>query len=288
MTVSNAQATDTSAIMEELAASMQEVDTTNVTVRDTIENMHGEIIKIAEKTGNGLDFAEEINRKAENIKETSEESQKNTQKVILDFTETLRISIENSRQVDKINDLTEEILNIASQTNLLALNASIEAARAGEAGKGFAVVADEIRQLADNSRETANNIQQISRLVNEAVNELVSNTNQLLNYMNGDIVADYAKMVETGEDYAGAASEVKQMMNALRDSADGIRKDIGTVLELINGTTYAISESTRGVSMAAENTCSLVASISAIDEEMESNREVTTNLTNEIDKFKKV
>lgn len=74
-------------------------------------------------------------------------------------------AIENSRSVEEVNALTDEILNISSQTNLLALNASIEAARAGEAGKGFAVVADEIRVLADSSRETAGNIQQINAKV---------------------------------------------------------------------------------------------------------------------------
>ena len=67
-------------------------------------------------------------------------------------------AVEASKSVNEIAKFTENILNIAAQTNLLALNASIEAARAGEAGRGFAVVADEIRQLADSSRETANNI----------------------------------------------------------------------------------------------------------------------------------
>lgn len=285
---SNAQATDTSAIMEELAASMQEVNNATSDIRNNIEDMYNEINKISDETNNGMKFAEEINSKAEELKSTAETSQTNTKKVIHEFTDTIRESIENSRQVDKINELTNDILNIASQTNLLALNASIEAARAGDAGKGFAVVADEIRQLADNSRATANNIQEISHMVNAAVNELVNNTDHLLEFMNTDIVNDYTGMVDTGDAYVGDATEVRKMMGILQQSAQGILNDIGSVLEVINGATQTIHESSDGVTAAAENTCNLVSAISSISDEMSTNRTVAENLNVEVEKFKRV
>ncbi len=285
---SNSQATDTSAIMEELAASMEEVNATTENIKSSVEGIYDEINNIAEETKKTMEFAEGINAKALEGKNSSEMNQQHTRGIVQKFTDTLKVSIENSKQVDKINDLTEDILSIASQTNLLALNASIEAARAGEAGKGFAVVAEEIRILADDSRETANNIQQISNLVNEAVNELVKNTGDLLEYMNTEIIADYDGMVSSGETNVENALEVKERMIELQNSTDSIKENIQLIVDMINGTTQAINQSAQGVSVAANNTCNLVESISTINGEMETNKNVANNLAEEIERFKRI
>ncbi len=285
---SNEQATDTSAIMQQLAASMDSVTQTTDDIQGHINSIYDEINIIAASSEDGLTFSNEMNSRAVDLRDSSSKSQENTQRIISEITSTLRLSIENSKNVTQINDLTNDILSIASQTNLLALNASIEAARAGEAGKGFAVVADEIRQLADNSKTTANNIQEVSSLVNDAVNELVANTDTLLNYMNADIITDYNSMVTTGETYVDDAYHIREIMTRLQEQTDDIKNSISSMTELINNTTTAISESSTGISAAAQNTCNLVDSISNIDSEMQNNQAVTEHLNDEIDKFEKI
>ena len=200
----------------------------------------------------------------------------------------LETAVENSRSVDKINELTNEILGISSQTNLLALNASIEAARAGEAGKGFSVVADEIRNLAERSKETANNIQQISALVTDAVEDLAQNANGMLDFIDSTVLADYDKLVDVASQYYDDADKLDAMMDVIDDKSGELEENITNINEGIDGINVAVEESAQGVTMVADNTSQLVDMLGSIRLDAESNREISDELSSEVQMFKHI
>ena len=143
--------------------------------------------------------------------------------------------MEERKNVDKINELTGNILDIASQTNLLALNASIEAARAGEAGKGFAVVADEIRNLADNSRDTANDIQNISNMVTGAVDALAGNAEKMIQFISEHVMKDYDGFVDVADQYQNDADEMNLILMDFANKSGGMVIGTGDMSELALG-----------------------------------------------------
>ena len=197
-------------------------------------------------------------------------------------------AVEASKSVNEIAKLTENILNIAAQTNLLALNASIEAARAGEAGRGFAVVADEIRQLADSSRETANNIQEISGKVIEAVNNLSGNATEMIRFVDEKVTLDYDNFVKIIGNYD---ADSDQASNTFNEFAVKSKDSLGTMNDMnegINNISIAIEESAKGVTNVAQEISQLVTAISAITVQADENKNLSEDLSDEVAKFEKV
>ena len=190
----------------------------------------------------------------------------------------LHEAIEDSKSVDQVNNLTNDILNISSQTNLLALNASIEAARAGEAGRGFAVVADEIRQLADSSRQTANKIQEINSVVTNAVHNLSNNANNLVEFMKGFILPEFDNFVKSGVQYRENATYIEDVMGDFTSKTDDLRRAMDEIAASISAISEAIDEGAKGINGTAESTQVLVGDMSTISERMEENLKIAKAL----------
>lgn len=281
----NGNATDISAVMEELSATMEEVSATLANVNERVERVGQGMDRISEQSEHILHYASEMQDCATQLENTAVTNKDTTSTMIQEILSTLQQAIENSKSVEEVNALTDEILNISSQTNLLALNASIEAARAGEAGKGFAVVADEIRVLADSSRETAGNIQQINAKVVTAVEELVKNSENIVTYINENVLKDYDGFVDSGHKYRADADYINEVMTSFTDSVDHLRQTMNEVVENVNDVSSAVEQGAEGVANAAENTTQLVGEMETIMKEIDDSNQNISDLSTQTNRF---
>jgi methyl-accepting chemotaxis protein len=278
--------TNTSAALEELSANMETLSGTVSSINDRVEDVRAASQEITDQAMSGTDTAVAIKQEALDLKKRVTEKKAEAGDQVAQLSETLTKSVQDSEQVGQINELTKVILDIASQTNLLALNASIEAARAGEAGKGFAVVASEISSLAENSRQTAGNIQVISNEVTEAVNRLAKNAQDALDFINGTVLSDYDEFVSTGEKYEHTADIMDEMLHEFDNKAENLNSIMTEMVESVKMITDSIKESSIAISSSAENSSEIVGGIKKISAAIDKNNEITEQLSDTTQKFR--
>lgn len=263
-------ALNVSSVMQELTASMEEISSNIVTVNQNATDANNEVSDLVQNLEELNNYATEMEKNAGELVESAKWNKNDTIEKVTPIGESLKKAMEESKSVNQIGDLTNDILGIANQTNLLALNASIEAARAGEAGRGFAVVADEIRNLAERSKNTANNIQNINMLVTAAVGDLVKASDALLFYVNDQVVPDYDEFLESGEQYNEDAVHVHEVVSRFHQMAAAIDAHLVDINESLDGIEASAEESARGVTDVTASTEDLVRNIEEVAEEIKS------------------
>ena len=283
--IANTNITESSAAMEELSANMEAVANTSEDIQNTIGGVKEQVDVLWQEADQGSRKAVEVSEEAREMKKHIVEVKSFTVQKVGEISELLNRSIKNSEKVSKINTLSETIMNIANETTLLSLNASIEAARAGEAGRGFAVVAGEINSLANNSQETAKNIQHINQEVIDTVHEMADNTSEVLEYINKYVLKDYDQFVAAMDEYVTNMEEFYTILHNFSTSSKGLNDSMAEIIDSVDCITNAVGEGSTAVDISAGNASSLVEKMNEVQNAVNVCRGVSGTLEQEIEHF---
>lgn len=275
-----------SATTQQLSAGLEETSASTYEINETAEDIETFIEETTLKAKEGKEAAEKIKRRAEELKSKVSTSNQEARSIYDKTHESMIKSIERTKSIAKIKMLSDAILNISEQTNLLALNAAIEAARAGEAGRGFTVVAEEVRKLAENSKDAAGEIQNVTKLVIESVDSLVLESKNMLQFMDGNVLRDYETLVEAGEQYNSDAVFVDNLVSNFLSTAEKLNESISSIVQMIGEINSAASEGANGSTNIAERSIEIANSVREIISHAEITKESSNRLVEEVREFK--
>ncbi|MBQ6772522.1 MAG: cache domain-containing protein [Synergistaceae bacterium] len=285
-------ANDSSDSAAQIAASMQDLAKTTVTMADRVHHISKNISDMGSVIAQAVNNVDNLNTNSQAMTlansealkcieevESSADKSAEAAKIITDRIKT------TDEAINKIEEMVQIIAAIASQTNLLSLNASIEAARAGEAGRGFGVVAAEIKKLAGQSRESAEQIEaiveEIGALSGECV-EAADDIKTLLDEERNVLLRTQGKFKELDSKINASVKETESVSEITR-KLDGIKD---TILDAVNNLAE-ISEQTSATNEEVAASVEMIAgNVKKVSDDTQILDELAEDLQEVVDYFK--
>lgn len=280
-----------SSASDQVSSAINDISKGSVSQAESVQDAMSD----TEKIGNAIDVitdkVTDLDRHSEDMRHSAELTDKSMNNLmkqneqVSDSVVRIGDSIQSTHEsVREITEFTSEIEDIASQTNLLSLNASIEAARAGEAGKGFAVVADEIRNLADQSAKSAQNIEVVvKKLIDDSEASV-----EVMKVLEGNFKAQAEQITSTQKEVSNVSSRVENVSDSaslIGQSVKELEKAKKSLIDIIEGLSSISEENAASTEETNASMQELNATFQTISDSAENLLELSNDLKKQIDYF---
>ncbi|AWK50574.1 methyl-accepting chemotaxis protein [Clostridium beijerinckii] len=261
----------------EQASQLMKINNDVSSFGDKIEIITQSISKVDENTKNISNRANESDTKLKNLGVSMNE-------IATSYNEARKRVTDLSLSVDKITEITNMINGIAEQTNLLALNAAIEAARAGEAGRGFSIVADEIRKLAEQSKSSSQDINDLLSVISTETN-LVEETTTSANEELKEQINIISETITSFREIVKSIDEIVPQVDEMNHSIIDIKKRKDNIIESVETSSAVSEENSASAEEITASSQEMEAAASQVSKSSEELKSIMQEIINQIEKF---
>lgn len=271
-------ATDLLQLMKCNQKSTQQIDS-------NVDGINESVHDINIQTQKGVEAVGKVIEDAISMKNSTEVACMKTTEMYEVLKKESQAIMERSKEIERINQMTNGIVDIAEQTELLALNASIEAARAGEQGRGFAVVAGEISSLAQQSNGLASNIMETTVSIRKVTQDALGCLEKTVEFLEGTILSDYQNFMRVCGVYLDNSEEIEENMRKINMAVDVLQAMTMEITGGVNEISNSINESTEGISGVENQAKKVIEMVAKVYELTDETKASADDLSLIVDQF---